>query len=146
MGIDSLAENSVNMEYMKKVLVKNELVTYKNPATQTITTINGGKARGTLIGGNLSVFVAMLGTPYLPPMARIRLDWQNVILFFEDVHESTEHLDRYFSSLTNAGILNNVAGVIFGTCLDCSATQGYGVNDLVHNILVSHLTVFCSNT
>ena len=92
-----------------------------DPAAQerrNFTTVRSGKARGRLIGGNLSVLSALVGTPWLP-------DFDSAILFLEDVGEAEYRIDRMLSQLALAGILGKVAGVVFGQCTRCTA----GVTD-----------------
>lgn len=66
-----------------------------------------GKASGRLLGGNLSLLVAMLGTPYEP-------DTRGAILFVEDVGEKPYKIDRMLHSLKLAGKLDDVVGFIAG--------------------------------
>lgn len=77
------------------------------------TTIHPGKATGRLLGGNLSVLSALVGTPWLP-------DFDEAILFLEDVGEAEYRIDRMLSQLALAGILEKLAGVIFGQCARCT--------------------------
>jgi muramoyltetrapeptide carboxypeptidase len=70
-------------------------------------TLRGGKARGRLIGGNLSVLHALMGTPY-----EIQTDGK--ILFLEDVGEAPYRVDRMLNTLRLAGKFDRVAGVILG--------------------------------
>lgn len=82
-------------------------------------TVRSGKARGRLIGGNLSVLSALAGTPWLP-------DFDGAILFLEDVGEAEYRIDRMLNQLALAGILGKVAGVVFGQCTRCTAgVDGY---------------------
>ena len=78
-----------------------------------------GKASGHLLGGNLTVLTALVGTPYLP-------DFTGAILFLEDVDEAEYRIDRMLTQLGQAGILGEVAGVVFGQCTDCRARVGGG--------------------
>jgi len=66
-----------------------------------------GKARGRLIGGNLSVLHALMGTPY-------EIETDGKILFIEDVGEAPYRVDRMLSTLRLAGKFDNVKGVILG--------------------------------
>ena len=75
-------------------------------------TIRPGRATGRLAGGCLSVLVATLGTPWAP-------DTDGAILFLEDVHEAPYRLDRLLTQLHQAGKLDRVAGVVFGTFAGC---------------------------
>jgi len=93
-----------------------------DPAAQErwrVTTIRPGNASGRLLGGNLSVLSALVGTPWLP-------DFDGAILFLEDVGEAEYRIDRMLSQLALAGILGKVAGVVFGQCSRCAAgAPGY---------------------
>ena len=83
------------------------------------TTIRPGKARGRLIGGNLSVLATLVGTPWMP-------DFEGAILFLEDVNEAEYRIDRMLNQLALAGILEKLAGVIFGQCTRCAiGIEGY---------------------
>jgi len=68
----------------------------------------GGKARGRLVGGNLTLICSTLGTPYA-------LEPRGNILFLEDTGEKPYQIDRALSQLRLAGILDAVAGVVVGT-------------------------------
>jgi muramoyltetrapeptide carboxypeptidase len=82
-------------------------------------TVKSGKARGILVGGNLTVLTSMIGSPYVP-------DMRGKILLLEDVGETIYRIDRYMSTLQMAGILEQVAGVVFGHCTKCEPQKGYG--------------------
>jgi len=62
---------------------------------------------GTLIGGNLSSLVSLLGTPY-------DQDWSNSILFLEDTSEPLYRLDRMLTQLAQCGKLGQPKGIILG--------------------------------
>ena len=68
----------------------------------------GGKARGRLLGGNLSLIAATMGTPYA-------IEPEGIILFVEDVHEAPYRVDRMLTQLRLAGVLDKVAGVVAGS-------------------------------
>ncbi|NOY76772.1 MAG: LD-carboxypeptidase [Calditrichaeota bacterium] len=75
--------------------------------------VHPGKARGTLLGGCLSMINPILGTPYQP-------DFRGAILILEDVGEEPYRVDRYLSHYRSAGILQQVAGIIFSQFVDCN--------------------------
>ncbi len=79
---------------------------------RAITTFRGGKASGKLLGGNLSVLSAMVGTPFLP-------DFTGAVLFLEDINEAEYRIDRMLTQLAQGGVLDRVAGVVFGQCTNC---------------------------
>ena len=120
--------DSWSVDYLKRVLFNAEAVTFENPhdkgdfLTQTenrTETIVSGVARGRLLGGNLTVLTALLGSPYLP-------SWDGCILFLEDVHEDIYRIDRMLTSLKLAGALEKIRGFVFGTCDKCEPGEGYG--------------------
>lgn len=79
----------------------------------SIRILKGGRAEGALIGGNLSLLCATLGTPFQP-------DFRDAILFFEDVSEEPYRVDRMLTHLLNAGLLQRVAGVAAGIHAGCA--------------------------
>ena len=66
-----------------------------------------GRAVGKLVGGNLSLVVSLLGTPYA-------LDLRDAILFLEEVGEAPYRIDRLFQQLRLTGALNQVRGFVLG--------------------------------
>jgi len=80
-------------------------------------TLRKGRAEGRIVGGNLSVFVTMIGTPWMPKTGG------PFILFIEDVHEKAYKLDRYLTHLIQSGFMKNVAGVAVGQFTDCAPAQ-----------------------
>jgi muramoyltetrapeptide carboxypeptidase len=83
--------------------------------TQVITT---GKARGPLVGGNLSLLTAMAGTPYALK------DVKGKILFTEDVGEKPYRIDRMLVQLKQSVDLRSAAGIALGIFIDCAAPEG----------------------
>jgi muramoyltetrapeptide carboxypeptidase len=77
-----------------------------------IEILRRGEVKGELIGGNLSLICASLGTPFQPV-------FKGKILFFEDISEKPYRLDRMLTQLLNAGILQQVAGIAVGVNKDC---------------------------
>ena len=71
-----------------------------------------GRAQGRLEGGNLAVFAALVGTPYLPPL-------DGAILVLEDINEAVYRIDRMLAQLRLAGALHGVRGIVFGDCTNC---------------------------
>ena len=65
------------------------------------------KAEGPLWGGNLSVLVSMVGTPWLPQA-------QGGILFLEDVNEHPYRIERMLTQLLHAGILGRQKAILLG--------------------------------
>jgi len=90
-----------------------------------------GKAEGKLIGGNLSIIYANLGTDDQP-------SYENSILFIEDLCEQLYHIDRMFNALRKSGVLSKIKGLIIGGMTDLRDTaQPFGMT--YEEIILSHL-------
>ena len=96
-----------------------------------VLTITPGRARGRLQGGNLAVLTGMIGSDYLP-------DFSGSILFLEEVGEAIYRVDRMLTQLKLAGVLDQIAGLVFGRCSDCSPGKGYGSLTL-EEVLSDHI-------
>lgn len=134
--------NRFNVDWLRRVVFEAEAVTFDNDrsfnADQTlvqrenrIRVLTPGAARGRLLGGNLTVLSAIVGSRYLP-------DFTGAVLFLEDVEEAPYRIDRMLTQLKLAGILDRVAAVVFGQCTDCSPGAGYGSLTL-DDVLVEHV-------
>ena len=108
------------IEHLRRALfVEKPLGTLTNPPEtnqlrprHTLRTIRPGTAKGRLIGGNLSLIVATMGTPF-------EIDTRGAIFFIEDVGEQPYQIDRMLTNLRLAGKLQAAAGIVFGECSDC---------------------------
>ena len=58
-------------------------------------------------GGNLSVLVSLLGTPYFPEI-------KGGILFLEDVGEHPYRIERMLTQLLHAGVLARQKAIVLG--------------------------------
>ncbi len=79
--------------------------------------LSPGTAEGPLVGGNLSLLVSVLGTPY-------DFDATGCILFIEDVGEKPYRLDRMFTQLRLAGKFEQAAGIALGHFTGCDPEEG----------------------
>jgi muramoyltetrapeptide carboxypeptidase len=75
-----------------------------------------GKAKGRLIGGNLSIIYSLLGTDDA-------YDFNGSILFIEDLSEHLYHIDRMFFALEKAGIFNKIKALVIGGMTDLKDTN-----------------------
>lgn len=121
--------NNFSYSSFKKILFDAEAATFENPKEKgdnlTITknrirTITPGIAKGELLGGNLSVLTGIMGSSYFPS------NWENKILYLEDVGEQIYAVDRMMSQLQLGGVLDKISGFVFGKCSDCKPGSGYG--------------------
>ncbi|MHA6577884.1 S66 peptidase family protein [Pseudomonas yamanorum] len=78
-----------------------------HPVAYPLTTVEPGIACGRLLGGNLSMIAAVMGTAY-------EIDAEGIILFIEDINEPLYRIDRLLTHLRLAGKLAQVAGVVVG--------------------------------
>jgi muramoyltetrapeptide carboxypeptidase len=136
-GINGASQwNTFNVDWFRRVLMEGEAVTFRNPIEPTdsivptenrIRTITGGRARGRLVGGNLTVLTSIIGSGLLP-------DFAGVILFLEDVQEAPYRVDRMLTQLALAGILRQARAVVWGRCTKCTPGEGFGsltISDLL---------------
>ncbi len=90
-----------------------------------------GKAKGKLIGGNLSVLYSLLGSDSFP-------ETKGNILFIEDLDEYLYHIDRMMMALKRAGKLENLAGLLVGGMTqmhDNSVPFGKNAETIIHEIV-----------
>jgi muramoyltetrapeptide carboxypeptidase len=108
--------NEFSTTIFNRVVCNGEkcLFSIENPLKKEFITINGGKAKGRLLGGNLSVISGMLGSPYFEIP-------ENSILFLEETNEEPYVVDRLLTHLKLAGIYEKLKGIIFGQCSKCLA-------------------------
>jgi len=111
--------NKFSVDHFTEVLIHphEKLALYdadeanKTPAYKPLA-IRSGKARGKLVGGNLSLVVSVIGTPY-------DVDSAGKIIFLEEVGEEPYRVDRMITQMLEAGKFEKAAGVALGVFLDC---------------------------
>ena len=133
--------SSVNMIVFHGPVVSGEISHKMNPETlkylfnaisstkpmgelkiPSIKMLRPGFVTGRLVGGNISMFMNMIGSPY-------DINTDGKVVFFEEVGEDKEIIDDYFIRLRLTGKLDNIKGIIFGKMTDC-AGDGSSNNDL----------------
>jgi muramoyltetrapeptide carboxypeptidase len=82
-----------------------------------LKTLSAGVAEGRLIGGNLSVLVALVGTPYAA-------DIKDALLFLEDISEAPYRIDRMLTQLHQSQSFKTTAGVMLGVFRRSITPQG----------------------
>jgi len=96
-----------------------------------LRTITPGVATGRLVGGNLSMIAAAMGTPW-------EIDTRGAIFVFEDVDEHPYAIARMLLQLRQAGKLNQASGLVVGVCADCDKTSDaspYTLNEVFEDVL-----------
>jgi muramoyltetrapeptide carboxypeptidase len=97
-------------------------------ALRGAATYVGGVAEGPLLGGNLSVFSRMLGTPFMPAI-------DGAVLLLEDQGERPYRLDRMWTHLQLAGVFDRVRGIVLGTFTGCEEPDAaYGSADVLREL------------
>jgi muramoyltetrapeptide carboxypeptidase len=118
-GLTDLSARTFWRAVLAEKYIGHEETGYELPFTDneraSIVTIVPGKARGKIVGGNLSLVCGLLGTPY-------EFDMQGNILFLEEVAEEPYRIDRFLSQLRLAGKLDTLSGVILGQFAECGVS------------------------
>ena len=83
----------------------------ENPEYERYT-INTGSASGKLVGGSLSLIVALVGTPH-------EIDFTDAIVCIEDVEEAPYRMDRMLTQLIEGSTFKKAKGIVFGVCAGC---------------------------
>ena len=103
----------------------------ENPEGFPRTMVNPGVCEGMLVGGNLSLVVGLLGTPY-------ELDTKGRILFLEDIGERTYRLDHMLTHLRLSGKFDDCAGIVLGGFTDCPIEYpefGLSLEEIVRDVV-----------
>ncbi|PEE44483.1 S66 peptidase family protein [Bacillus pseudomycoides] len=123
-GVNSLSLSSFNQLFYPYSTIL--------PAAECITTTSTCTVSAPLVGGNLTVLVSTLGTPY-------EIYTANKIVLLEDIGEEPYRIDRMFNQLHLAGKLNECAGVVFTSCHDCIASkQSLSLQTILYNYLAPY--------
>ncbi|NLO71577.1 MAG: LD-carboxypeptidase [Porphyromonadaceae bacterium] len=134
--LTELPQNSQPLVLLENIL-KGKMPTYKvfaNPNNRV------GKAKGKLVGGNLSVFLGMRATPFEPPYA-------GSILFIEDVGEYPYKIDRMLQNLRLSGALSQLSGLIVGQFSDTEEDPNMNatIEEIIANAVKEYDYPVCFN-
>jgi len=123
----NFSDNSVeSLSTLKSALTTNS---YSIKSKQTKHD-KAGSAKAILIGGNLSILYSLLGTDD-------HVDYNNSILFIEDLSEPIYHLDRMLYALSKAGVLSRIKGLVVGGMTDMTDTAvPFGM--VYEEVILSH--------
>ncbi|RXT05380.1 LD-carboxypeptidase [Ammoniphilus sp. CFH 90114] len=94
-------------------------------------TINEGTAEGRLVGGNLCLLVATLGTAF-------EVDTKDKIFFIEDIGEEPYSIDRMLTQLRLAGKLQQAKGLLFTDFSEAEPKQydpSLSLEQVLHDII-----------
>ena len=120
--------NSITLHYLFKAI--REPDTFGVSEFSTLKSLRTGRATGILVGGNMSLLVSAIGTPY-------DIDTDNKILFLEDVGEDLETIDHYLMHFKLAGKFKKIRGIVFGRMLGCIDRSGkkHNIRNVLYDIL-----------
>ncbi len=106
------------VDEVTRALVDGKPFKMSNPLNyrEDLKTWVPGKAEGELIGGNLTVLVAMIGTAYEPK-------WDRKILFLEEIGEEPYRVDRMLWQLKQRGTFDLIKGLVLGSFKDCEPEE-----------------------
>lgn len=98
-----------------------EVLSFESPDSDPVD------ARGVLWGGNLAMVASLVGTPYLPQV-------DGGVLFLEDVGEHPYKIERMFTHLLHAGILERQSAIVLGRFTDyrlAAHDNGYDLHSAI---------------
>lgn len=100
-------------EWFWKIVTSNKKVgKIKDPENSKMPFINKGSAKARILGGNLAVLSALLGTEFFPNI-------KDKILLLEDIDEKPYKIDRMLNQLRLANVFKGLKGIILGRFVDC---------------------------
>jgi muramoyltetrapeptide carboxypeptidase len=125
------------LESLRKILFGEQVeYTYKSEFTNRI-----GNAEGILIGGNLSLLIAVEGS-------KSEMDYSDKILFLEDVGEHEYSIDRMMRLLKRAGKLAKLKGLIIGAFNEISEEKipfGQTPEEIIWDLIKKYDYPVCFN-
>lgn len=111
---------AVLMQPQQQYTIPMALENHRRALTQpnfTINTVHGGQATGQLTGGNLCMVSALAGTPYAA-------EFDQRILFLEEINEAPYRVDRMLYQLDLSGGLATAKALMLGVFMHCEADEG----------------------
>jgi len=115
-GISTFDEFSVHS--LKQILFDAESNITLSPSSKfpAPLTIRSGKASGKLVGGNLSLAVSLIGTPF-------DVSSKGKIIFLEEINEEPYRVDRMLTQMIQADKFKDAAGIALGRFVKCSPKE-----------------------
>lgn len=132
--LDNVSLNSLKMNLFENTPAGKVDV----PTDSSIKTLVPGTAVGKMAGGNLSLLVSTLGSPY-------ELDTRGKILFIEDVDDEPYRIDRALTALSLAGKFRDCNGIVLGTFSGCEAKEK-GSSLSLSQVFMETIVPFCKPT
>jgi muramoyltetrapeptide carboxypeptidase len=116
-------------ESLRRAILTDEPVVIPARVDEETSPIRiGATARGTLLGGNLCLLAASVGTVDFP-------DLHGAILLLEEIAEPPYKVDRMLVQLQRAGVLEGLAGVALGQFTECADEWPISIVDVLREHL-----------
>ncbi|HWO75912.1 MAG TPA: LD-carboxypeptidase [Bacillus sp. (in: firmicutes)] len=118
--------------FLQAISSSEPLGEMKNPEGEEVQCLVKGVATGPIVGGNLSLIAATIGTAY-------EIDTKGKLLFLEDTDEEPYSIDRMLSQLRLAGKLDDCNGIILGdwnNCVPKDAKPSLTLHEVFQDLLV----------
>lgn len=131
-GISSNMNNISKRALWNAMTVPSPLGKINNPPESPVVCLVKGEGRGRIAGGNLTMLVSTLGTPY-------EIDTKGKLLLLEEIGEEPYRIDRMLTQLLQAGKLQDVSGFILGDFNNCNAVTGkpsLGLEDIFKELII----------
>jgi muramoyltetrapeptide carboxypeptidase len=87
---------------------------FEDPENPYVLTVGEGRAQGPLVGGNLTLLCASIGTPF-------EVQTDGCIVMAEELNTDQYLVDTALNHLVRAGKLEHAAGFVFGTDVNLRA-------------------------
>lgn len=117
-------QSSFNDQYalsqLKNVIVNPKIGEIPLPPNVELKILKKGKARGRIVGGNLTIIAGLCGTKW-------QLNTKGKVLILEDVGEDIYRIDRMLWQLKEARLLDSPAAVILGDWIGCNSNLKYSL-------------------
>ncbi|MGY4538930.1 muramoyltetrapeptide carboxypeptidase [Mucilaginibacter sp. UYNi724] len=129
--------SAYSLKTLRKALFGEQLNYYLPPEPLN----RMGTAGGILIGGNLSLLLAVINSVS-------DMDYSGKVLFIEDVGEYLYAIDRLLRALKRAGKLKNLAGLIVGGFTDLKDNDipfGQSLPEIVNDVVAEYDYPVCFN-
>jgi muramoyltetrapeptide carboxypeptidase len=97
-------------EQQPEIIIESPVV-QRDPIFEPYT-IRGGIAEGELMGGNLTLIITLMGTPF-------EMNFDDKLVFIEEIGEEPYRMDRMLTQLLLAGKFDKAKGIAIGVCKGC---------------------------
>jgi muramoyltetrapeptide carboxypeptidase len=113
-GVNDRETKKFTQERFLKALTTGEPLgkVPRDPKNAYIRSLGGGSVTAPMVGGCLWLLCQAIGTPWQP-------DFAGKVLFFEDVEAPPWYIDGFLNQMRQAGMLDEVAGVVVGELEKC---------------------------